>query len=128
MSERPTPRSDRTESKERLRRRLKAGVFTALLALGWATTQATPAQAAPASGVLEQRVQTVRDALGVNAPLANPQTAMNPWFNVWWNNWSNGWNNWNNAWHNWSNGWSNGGWSNGGWNNWHNWSNLWHNV
>jgi hypothetical protein len=127
MSERPTPRSDRLQNKERLRRRLKAGVFTALLALSWATTQATPAQAA--SGVLEQRVQTVRDALGVSAPVAGaPEAALNPWFNVWWNNWSNGWNNWNNAWHNWSNGWSNGGWNNGGWNNWSNWSNAWHNV
>jgi hypothetical protein len=126
MSERPSPRSVRLENKERLRRRLKAGVFSALLALGWATTQPTPAQAAPAPGILEQRVQTVRDALGVSEPAGASDTALNPWFNIWWNNWSNGWNNWNNAWHNWSNGWKN--WSNG-WNNWSNgWKNAWYNV
>ena len=71
-------------------------------------------------------MQTVRDALGAaDAPLGAADVALNPWVNLWWNNWSNGWNNWNNAWHNWSNGWKN--WGNG-WNNWNNWSNHWHNV
>jgi hypothetical protein len=125
MSERPASQRNRLENRERLRRRLKAGVFSALLALGWATTQPTVAQAA-AAGQLEQRVQTVRDALGAaDAPLGATDVAINPWVNLWWNNWSNGWNNWNNAWHNWSNGWKN--WGNG-WNNWNNWSNFWHNV
>lgn len=132
MSESRVPRNEKIEAKARLRRRLKAGAFTALLALGWATTQPTAAQAAPAPGVLEKRVETVRDALGLGeAATLSAGTAINPWFNAWWNNWSNGWNNWNNAWHNWNNGWHNwsNGWSNG-WNNvgWNNWSNTWHNV
>jgi hypothetical protein len=126
MSERSASQHDRHERKERLRRRLKAGAFTALLALGWATTQPTAAQAA-APGVLEERVQSVRDALGVAAPTAGAtDAALHPWLNLWWNNWGNGWNNWKNNWHNWGNGWKN--WGNG-WNNWGNgWNNIWHNV
>lgn len=125
------PASDETP-KARLRRRLKAGVFTALVALSWATAMvstAAPAQAAPARGVLSERVEQVRAAFV--APDDAAPTRMDPPASPWgngWLNWSNGWNNWSNAWNNWTN-WSNAwnNWSNA-WNNWSNWRNAWGNV
>lgn len=134
MSDRPVPPSgpaspsdavSRVEKKERLRRRLKAGVFTALLGLSWAASfgSARSADAAPARAELEQRIEQVRASLGAPAD-ADPARAdqpAQPWGNGW-INWSNGWHNWHNAWNNWNNAWNN--WSN----HWHNWSNHWHNI
>jgi hypothetical protein len=121
--------SAREERKERLRRRLKAGVFTALLALGWAAQASAVAHAAPPSPkpAIEERVQQVRDVLqaALETETQRAGAPAQPWLNLWWNNWGNGWNNWKNNWNNWSNAWNN--WNNA-WNNWNNWRNLWYNV
>ena len=124
MSDRPVPPadpSDRHDRKERLRGRLKAGAFTVLFALGFATGVPGPAAAAePPRGVLEQRIEQVRATLGTpaGADRLSADTPAQPWGNIWLN-WGNGWHNWNNSWHNWNN------WHN--WSDWNNWNNSWHN-
>ena len=119
------------ESRIALRRRLKAGVFMALLGVQAAVGMASPAQAdarTPDTRTAADRAESVRaSAERLNLTLGDVRQSIAgatlPWFNLWtnWNNWKN-WNNWANAWNNWNNAWNN--WSNA-WNNWHN---VWYNV